>query len=417
MAQIRPRDPLTTGLFAKNDRGEVYERFRHRLMFPIWNERGKTIAFGGRALGEASAKYLNSAESPLYTKSNVLYALHLARDAAQKAGRMVVVEGYFDCLSLHQNGIENVVASCGTSLTERQVALMARYVPEVVMNYDPDAAGQNAMRRSIELLLAKDLRVRILKLPGGLDPDDFVRKEGGETYGRLLAAAPYFWQYLMSEAKQRLDLDQPGMKAEAVRDVLEHVAKINDRVEQLEVARAVAEGFKLPENLVLERLNLQGRRPDLKPVMRAVAPQPVRRLSDAEKQLIQALLHSEEMVRPVLEPLVDQEFWREVWSWPVLGKLIKGAESMESALEGLDDVALAGEIRGAALESGQALTLEHVFASVQKLFDAHLSRKEKAIGEELKKCGNAGAPVELLKRLQEIQFERNRVANTLKTRV
>jgi DNA primase len=417
MAQIRPRDPLTTGLFAKNDRGEVYERFRHRLMFPIWNERGKTIAFGGRALGEASAKYLNSAESPLYTKSNVLYALHLARDAAQKAGRMVVVEGYFDCLSLHQNGIENVVASCGTSLTERQVALMARYVPEVVMNYDPDAAGQNAMRRSIELLLAKDLRVRILKLPGGLDPDDFVRKEGGETYGRLLAAAPYFWQYLMSEAKQRLDLDQPGMKAEAVRDVLEHVAKINDRVEQLEVARAVAEGFKLPENLVLERLNLQGRRPDLKPVMRAVAPQPVRRLSDAEKQLIQALLHSEEMVRPVLEPLVDQEFWREVWSWPVLGKLIKGAESMESALEGLDDVALAGEIRGAALESGQALTLEHVFASVQQLFDAHLSRKEKAIGEELKKCGNAGAPVELLKRLQEIQFERNRVANTLKTRV
>ena len=146
-------------------------------------------------------------------------------------------------------------------------------------------------------------------------------------------------------------------------------------------------------------------------------PQSVRRLTDAEKQLIQALLHSEEMVRPVLEPLVEQEFWLEVWSWPVLGKLIKGAGSMESALEGVDDVALASEIRGAALESGQSLTLEHVFASVQKLFDAHLSRQEKSIGEELKKCGNGAAPVELLKRLQEIQFERNRVANTLKTRV
>ena len=109
--------------FVKNDRGEVYDRFRHRLMFPIWNERGKTIAFGGRALGDVQPKYLNSAESPLYSKSYVLYALHLARDAAQKAGRMVVVEGYFDCLSLHQNGIENVVASCGTSLTEQQVAL------------------------------------------------------------------------------------------------------------------------------------------------------------------------------------------------------------------------------------------------------------------------------------------------------
>src|SRR5215470_10103095 len=207
LGMLRPKEPVATGLFVKNDRGEVYDRFRHRLMFPIWNERGKPIAFGGRALGDAQPKYLNSAESPLYTKSYVLYALHLAREAAQKAGRMVVVEGYFDCLSLHQNGIENVVASCGTSLTQQQVKLMARYVPEVVMNYDPDAAGQNAMRRSIELLLAEGLRLRILKLPGGLDPDDYVRKEGGEVYARLLANAPYFWQYLMSEAAQQYDLN------------------------------------------------------------------------------------------------------------------------------------------------------------------------------------------------------------------
>ena len=142
-------------------------------------------------------------ESPLYSKSYVLYALHLARDAAQRAGRLIVVEGYFDCLSLHQAGIENVVASCGTSLTQQQVGIMARYVPEVVMNYDPDSAGQNAMRRSIDLLLAKGLRVRILKLPDGLDPDDFVRREGGEVYNRLLANAPHFWQYLMTEAARK----------------------------------------------------------------------------------------------------------------------------------------------------------------------------------------------------------------------
>src|SRR5262249_27905636 len=164
LAHLRPKDPVATGLFLKNDRGETFDRFRRRLMFPIWNDRGKTIGFGGRALGDAQPKYLNSAESPLYSKSNVLYAVHLAREAAQKVGRIVVVEGYFDCLSLHQNGIENVVASCGTSLTPHQVGLMARYAPEVVMNYDPDAAGQNAMRRSIELVLAKGLRLRILRL-------------------------------------------------------------------------------------------------------------------------------------------------------------------------------------------------------------------------------------------------------------
>src|SRR5579883_1985378 len=237
---LRLKDPVASGLFVKNDRGEVYDRFRRRLMFPIWNERGKIIGFGGRALmPDAQPKYLNSPESPLYSKSHVLYALHFARDVAQKAGRMVVVEGYFDCLSLHQAGITNVVASCGTALTQQQVAMMARYVPEVVMNYDPDAAGQNAMRRSIDLLLAKGLRIRILKLDGGLDPDDYVRKEGGEVYAKLLANAPYFWQYLMNEAARQYDLDEPAMKANAVNDVLQYVAKIEDRVEQIETARAV----------------------------------------------------------------------------------------------------------------------------------------------------------------------------------
>ena len=174
MNHLRLKDPVASGLFVKNDRGEAYDRFRRRLMFPIWNERGKIIGFGGRALApDAQPKYLNSPESPLYSKSHVLYAFHFARDSAQKAGRLVVVEGYFDCLSLHQAGITNVVASCGTALTQQQVGIMARYVPEVVMNYDPDAAGQNAMRRSIDLLLAQGLRVRILKLEGGLDPDDY----------------------------------------------------------------------------------------------------------------------------------------------------------------------------------------------------------------------------------------------------
>jgi len=293
------------------------------------------------------------------------------------------------------------------------------------MNYDPDAAGQNAMRRSMELLLAKRLSVRILKLPNGLDPDDFVRKEGGERYRQLLASAPYFWQYLMAEAKLRFDLDQPAIKAEAVRDVMEQVAKIQDRVEQLEVAKAIAEGFKLPENLVLERLNLEGRRPELKPVRRQQPPQLVRRLADAEKQLIQALLSTGETVRPVLQPLMTQEFWREAWSWPVLEQLIDGSQGAEDVLNsmegtaGMEDTALVGEIRAAALEPSDSLTVEHVYASVQKLFDAHLSRKKQAILEELeelKKRGNEGAPVELLKRLQEIQSERSRVANTLKAR-
>src|SRR5438876_2475459 len=299
MNHLRLHDPVASGLFLKNERGEVYDRFRRRLIFPIWNERGKIIAFGGRALAaDAQPKYLNSAESPLYSKSYVLYALHLAREAAQKAGRMVVVEGYFDCLSLHQAGIENVVASCGTSLTQQQVAIMSRYVPEVVMNYDPDAAGQNAMRRSIDLLLAKGLRIRILKLGGGLDPDDYVRKEGGEVYRRLLSKAPYFWQYLIGEAGRQFDLDDPAQKADAVNDVVQHVAKIQDRIEQLEVGRAVAEAFKVPEAVILQRLRLTPRPPDIRPIVpkRGVI-EPERKLTLAEKQLIHALMQAPEIAK------------------------------------------------------------------------------------------------------------------------
>lgn len=407
-AQLQPKEPLATGLFVRNDRGEVYERFRRRLMFPIWNERGRVIAFGGRALGNSQPKYLNSAESPLYTKSYVLYALHLARASAQKAGRMIVVEGYFDCLSLHQNGIDNVVASCGTSLTAQQVALMARYVPEIVMNYDPDAAGQNAMRRSMELLLAKNLQVRILKLPKGLDPDDFVRQEGPEAYNRLLANAPYFWQYLMTEAGRNFDLDDPAMKGAAVRDVLDAVSKIQDGVERLEVAKSVAEGFKVPESLVFERLKLTGRRPELQPVRRPVAVSSERKLPEAEKQLIQALVQDRKAAEYVT-PLRNDQFWQEVWSWPVVNRLLDVEGDVEKALADTEDEALASEVRAAVVDAPGNLTLEHVIASIYKLYDFHLVKQEREIQERLNSYRSEAAPRELLVRRQEIVAERNRI--------
>ena len=404
---LHPSEPVSSGLFVKNDRGEVYDRFRRRLMFPIWNERGKVIAFGGRALGDVQPKYLNSAESSLYTKSYVLYGLHIARAEAQKAGRMIVVEGYFDCLSLHQNGIENVVASCGTSLTSHQVALAARYVPEIVMNYDPDTAGQIAMRRSIELLLAKNLRVRILKLPQGLDPDDFVRQEGGEVYRRLLQSAPYFWQYLLTEAGKNFDLDDPAMKGAAVRDVLESVRKIQDGVERLEVAKAVAEAFKVPETLVLERLKLTDRRPEPGRVGRQKFAASSRKLLEAEKQLIQALLQNHR-VSEAIQPIRNDEFWREVWSWPVISRLLDGADDVEKALSDLTDEELAAEVRAVVIEGSAILTIEHVFSSIVELKDAHLAKQEREIQEQLKGYGAEGAPRELLARRQEILMERSR---------
>jgi DNA primase len=414
MSHLRLQDPVISGLFVKNERNEVYDRFRRRLMFPIWNERGKTIGFGGRALSpDAQPKYLNSPESPLYSKSYVLYALHLARDAAQKQGQFVVVEGYFDCLSLHQAGIENVVASCGTSLTQQQVAIMARYVPEVVMNYDPDAAGQNAMRRSIDLLLAKGLRIRILKLAGGLDPDDFVRKEGGEVYRRLLAKAPYFWQYLMAEAARQYDLSDPAMKASAVNDVVQHVAKIQDRIEQLEVARAVAEGFRVPEPVILERLNLTPRRPDIRVALRnkvvVESRGSERRLTSAEKQLIQALLQDLDIAR-ALQPVLQGEFLSDVWSGPVLEKLVKEpGGNVEKALESVQDEELRKAVRAALLEPFGRISAAEALSSITRLNNDYLVKKRVEILDQLKQYGNEGAPAELVEKHQKIVGELSRM--------
>src|SRR5215510_8951187 len=413
MNHLRLQDPVASGLFIRNERGEVYDRFRRRLMFPIWNERGKTIGFGGRALmPEAQPKYLNSPESPLYSKSNILYAMHLARNAAQKAGRLVVVEGYFDCLSLHQAGIENVVASCGTALTAQQVAIMARYVPEVVMNYDPDSAGQNAMRRSIDLLLAKGLRVRILQLADGLDPDDYIRREGGDVYVRLLAGAPYFWQYLMAAASKQYDLDDPALKANAVTDIIQHVAKIEDRVEQLEVARSVAEGFKVPESLILERLRLTPDRPNVRPVVRT-KPNRVeteRKLTVAEKQLIQALLQGRDIAE-ALQPFWQADFGTRIWSWPVLQELVKDpVRRVETALMSVQDEALKQEVRAAVLEPFGPISNEQALDSVRRLYDGHLVQKLEEIRQQLKEYGPGPAPTDLIQRHTEIVAERKRIA-------
>lgn len=408
LARLRPDDPVATGLFSKNDRGQVYDRFRRRLIFPIWNERGKVIAFGGRILGDGQPKYLNSPESPLYSKSAVLYGLHLARNAARQAGRMVVVEGYFDCLSLHQHGVENVVASCGTSLTSRQVDLLARVAPEVVVNYDPDSAGQNAARRSIELLLERGLTVRVLRLPGGLDPDDFVRQKGGDAYRTLLDAAPYFWEHLIEAGRSESDLSRPEVKSALTREILGYVSHIDDRVVRLEIARAVAESFRLPEDLLLEQLrdSRSGRKRPPGAPDRARG----RKLTSAERQVILAVLQDPEVAQSLGRFTgIDADFLADIWSGALIRQLIQQpGQDLEDALASVADPDLAGAVREAMLE-GVQISAETAFSSMGRLYQSFLDKEEAALQEELERCGPGPAPEALLKRRIQIVAEKSRL--------
>lgn len=277
------------------------------------------------------------------------------------------------------------------------------------MNYDPDAAGRNAMKRSIDLLLAKSLRIRVLNLPGGLDPDDFVRKEGGEVYQRLLASAPHFWQYLVSESMRQYDIGDPSMKAAAVRDVLQSVSKIQDRVERLEVAKAVAEAFRVPEGVIFEQLKITGGRIDVRPLRPAVKPGITRRsLKDSEKQLIHGLLQ-DRTVGESIRPFLDSEFLKEAWSYPVFAALIANPLSnVEEVLDSVPDEDLKKEVRALVFEPYGRVTAQQALASVAQLYDAHLVKKERDIREKLSRCGPAG-PAELVKRLDEIAAEKSRL--------
>jgi len=204
------RELLTGGLLAVNEeKGRNYDKFRDRVIFPVRNNFGKIIAFGGRALGDGPGpKYLNSPETPLFKKGENLYLLDAARDAIRREGRVLVVEGYFDAVTLHQSGFVNAVATLGTALTREHAFVLKRYTPEVVLLYDADPAGQDAAVRGFEPLLESGLRVRVLTLPDAKDPDEYLGKHPREDLEALVKDAPDFFRWRAGRLREALK-DRP----------------------------------------------------------------------------------------------------------------------------------------------------------------------------------------------------------------
>src|SRR5256714_1843770 len=190
-----------SGLVVKKDEGGSYDRFRGRLIFPVFDAQGKPIAFGGRTLDpEGEPKYLNSPETPAYTKGRHLFGLNLTRDEIRRQGFAILVEGYLDLIVPYQFGVRNVVASLGTALTPEQVKLVGRFARKVLVNYDGDPAGVQAAKKAIEILLAEDLEVKILVLPDKADPAEFIRKFGLIEYQRQRGEAQPHIQFVIDHA-------------------------------------------------------------------------------------------------------------------------------------------------------------------------------------------------------------------------
>ena len=279
-----------SGFFSRDQTGRLYDRFRRRIMFPIANEAGKVIAFGGRAMGDDMPKYMNSPETPIYSKSSVLYHLDRAKDALRRSEFGILVEGYMDAIAVARAGIANVIASCGTSLAEPQIKLLGRYARRVVVNYDPDTAGQAATERSLTLLLEKEFDVRVLALPGGADPDKFIKEQGADAYKKLLAQAPPYLDYLIGRARQ-MDRSTPAGKLAALNYLMQYVQRLPNRLLRSEWATRIASELRVDEPVLREALRRAAleRRGEVKPKAELLAPV----VKPAERRLIQMLVEAE----------------------------------------------------------------------------------------------------------------------------
>jgi DNA primase len=290
-----------SGLLGRREDGSFYDRFRHRLMFPIHSESGKTIGFGGRALDPADdAKYLNSAESPIYKKSAVLYNLHRAKEGIRRADRSVLVEGYMDAIGVSASGVREVVASCGTALTAQQVQALRRHSGKIVVNFDPDAAGANAAERSINLLLDESMQVRIVELEGGLDPDEYCKERGAEAYRAKLDKAPAYFYWLADRARARFDLRTAEGRVAGFQFLLPAIQRLPDKIERAAVANDVAGYLGVDAGLVLENF----RKAAMDRRDKKVAP--VREPLRADEKILLNLLVSDAEARQELIPELER---------------------------------------------------------------------------------------------------------------
>jgi DNA primase len=313
-----------------------YDRFRHRAVFPILNETGKVVAFGARALDGSEPKYLNSPETPVYSKSRVLYGLSWAREAVARERQAVLMEGYLDVARAIEHGVTESVATCGTALTSQHARLLHRFADTVVLNFDQDEAGQKAARKSLEICLEEGLRVRIVELPEGHDPDTYLKAEGAEAYRQRLSEAPEAVEWLMRRAERVPGFGSPSGKAAFFASVLPSLVRINDRVERQEwFDRAVNRGGLDPAAARAElRRALSGSSTPAGPSEVEAA---AGRAAAALRARASTLLRAEKIL---------------------LGLIARGGEPVAEALRELDDSALSGLRSEAVLVAARELALQ-----------------------------------------------------------
>lgn len=298
---------LLSGLVVKRDSGDVVDRFRNRLMIPIARDTGSVIAFGGRQMDpdQGGPKYLNSPETPIYSKGRTLYGLHLSKQAIRKLGFAVMVEGYFDFAQVFQTQAAPAVASSGTALTAQQAQLLRRFTTKVVLSFDPDAAGQGAAIRSCEMLVAEGFDVNVLALEKGEDPDTFIRQRGGDAYRERLRSSRPYLEFLLDQAAAGLNLEQGDARRQFLAKMLAVAAKIPEATARDQFADRIAHKARVTEAVV--RAEIRKAAVQKRTELPTGDLPSFGKLKHAEKGLIWGLIHNTSRAVQAIDELTGED--------------------------------------------------------------------------------------------------------------
>ena len=394
------QEMMACGLVKEGREGRSYEYLRRRVIFPIRDLQGRIVAFGGRVMGDGVPKYLNSPDSDLYKKGANLFALDQSRPEIRRRGFAILVEGYFDCVMPHQFGFRNVIASLGTSLTTDQAKLLRHYTRRVVINFDPDTAGANATVRSADIFVREGFSVSIAQVPGGQDPDSFLREHGAQAYRDVLRSSVPLLSFLLSWLiGQHKDPYSPGGKREIVEQVVPHLAAIANRIERAEAVSRTASRLRLDENLILAEMRYV-RKPQARQLLAARSPRPAA-VTQAEKTLVLAALDPAHRHQVFSE--VKPDWFENLESGKILEALFElnrrqRGLTVAAASERLDadDISLLESLALADDALSDEVVLECIRALRRKHFE-NLSRQvQRQILEEERNAASTESMQELL---------------------
>jgi DNA primase len=406
-------DMLNLGLIIKSEKGNMYDRFRNRIMFPVFDYSGRVIGFGGRVLDDSKPKYLNSPESLIFQKGINLYGLNFA--LKNKSNRIfIIVEGYMDCISLHQYGITNVVASLGTALTERQAKLLRRYADKIIMAYDADGAGQAATIRGMEILRKEGLDVRIMSMPSGKDPDEFIRANGKEAFLRIADKAMSLIDYKIKKAAEGVNFNDSQEVIKYIKKATEVLAELNPVEKDVYIKRMSQEtGVKEQAiyDLLKGQLNNSSKEASNMNTMPTfgqklyVEPAHVK----AERNLLKLMTIDDECYKYIIENLSQDMFIMEghkkVFDLIVEGKNKEVADLNRYVEDRCDDVESSKEW----VEISNLELIEDDFENKQLIIDYiseikkyQLENSKKQIIQKIRQCEAKGMIEESLKLAQEL---------------